>query len=228
VPRHASGVKHVAPRLDSAQRNTPRGNILDSALRLFSDQGYTAVSIKEIAKAGGVNSALIYYYFDSKDHLFLEALKYSAHAASLRRQPSQSDADPVAEINHWFDANAKLSKPLGQMLRLMLDYRTTRKRSASVDRLIADFYAAEVELLRRAIDRGIKQGLFRPVDRVKTSLFVSTHLDGLTVATAIRPNYDLAAGLLQMRTILFDWLGYRGGAGTRRKGGTRAKLRVVE
>src|ERR1700704_3227717 len=66
--------------------NRRSDDILDAALRLFSEQGYTAVSIKDIAKAGRVNSALIYYYFASKEHLFVEALKYSARTTMMRQQ----------------------------------------------------------------------------------------------------------------------------------------------
>jgi AcrR family transcriptional regulator len=211
----------------SRQRNNHRSDdILEAALRLFSEQGYTATSIKDIARASRVNSALIYYYFASKEHLFVEALKYSAHTATLHHQRSKDlHDDPIAEINFWFDANAKMAMPLGQMLRLMLDYRTTHKRSPSVDRLITDFYDAEIGLLRGAIDRGIKRGLFQPVDTVKTSLFVSTHLDGLIVAASVRFEYDLRAGFLQMRKILFAWLGY-GREAARRKS-DRAKLRVA-
>jgi len=212
----------------------PRGNnrseqILEVALRLFAEQGYTAVSIKDIARASQINSALIYYYFTNKEHLFVEALRYSAGTAAMHQHQSRDFGDdPVAEINFWFDANAKLAKPLGQMLRLMLDYRTSRKRSASIERLITDFYEAEMGVLRRAIDRGIKRGLFGSVDTVKTSLFVSTHLDGLMVAAAVRPGYDLPAGLRQMRKILLAYLGYVGAAARPRKPSARAgKLRVV-
>jgi TetR/AcrR family transcriptional regulator, upper aerobic nicotinate degradation pathway regulator len=209
------------------QRNHRSDDILESAFGLFAEQGYTAVSIKDIARASQANSALIYYYFDSKEHLFVEALKYCARTATLHPQQSeQLRDDPVAEINFWFDANVKMAKPLGQMLRLMLDYRTTHKRSASVDRLVADFYKAEIALLRSAIERGIKRGLFEPVDNAKTSLFVSTHLDGLIVAASVRPGYDLGAGFLQLRNILFAWLGTARGA-TRRKSGVQAKLQVV-
>ena len=44
-------------------------------------------------------------------------------------------------------------------------------------------------------------GCSEPVDTVKTSLFVSTHLDGLIVAASVRFEYDLRAGFLQMRKI---------------------------
>jgi AcrR family transcriptional regulator len=203
--------------------------ILGVAFRLFAEQGYTGVSIKDIANAGRINSALIYYYFTNKDHLFVEALKYSVRSAlARRRRLGNSEDDPVTELNLWFDTNEKLAKPLGQMLRLMLDYRASRRRSRSVERLIGSFYDTELALLRGAIGRGIKRGAFRPLDAAKTSLFVSTYLDGLVVAAAIRPDFDLPAGLRQMRKMLFTHLGYEGASCARRKGAAQPdRLRVV-
>lgn len=212
------------PRAVRRRNNGRSGAILEAAQRLFSEQGYTAVSVKKIAKAARVNSGLLYYYFTNKEHLFVEALKYSARIATLGDQRSK-ERDPIAEINFWFDANLKMAMPLGQMLRLMLEYRTTRKRSLPVERLIRDFYDAEMVILRNAIERGLKNGLFKTVDTTKTSLFVSTHLDGLMVAASIRPAYDLRAGFLQMRKILFAWLG--SDQLSRRKSAPRSKLRVV-
>jgi AcrR family transcriptional regulator len=212
------------PRAARPRNNGRSGAILEAAQRLFSEQGYTAVSIKKIAKAARVNSGLLYYYFTNKEHLFVEALKYSARIATLDDQRSK-ERDPIAEINFWFDANLKMAMPLGQMLRLMLEYRTTRKRSLPVERLIRDFYDAEMGVLRNAIERGVRTGLFRRVDTTKTSLFVSTHLDGLMVAASVRPGYDLRAGFLQMRKILFAWLGCD--QLSRLKSGARSKLRVV-
>jgi AcrR family transcriptional regulator len=228
VVRQETGANRA--RRSGRERGNGRSEaILAVALRLFSEQGYTGVSIKHISQACRINSALIYYYFTNKDHLFVEALKYSVGGAlSRRRQLDGLGDDPVSEINLWFDANEKLAKPLGQMLRLMLDYRSSRKRSASVQRLIEGFYATELSLLGRAMDAGIKRGLFLPVDAVKTSLFVSTHLDGLMVAAAVRPDYNLAAGLRQLRKILFAYLGYdRTTAGRRRGRAQPGKLRVV-
>jgi AcrR family transcriptional regulator len=191
--------------------------ILEAAQRLFSEQGYTAVSIKKIAKAARVNSGLLYYYFANKEHLLVEALKYSARIATLEGQRSKQ-RDPIADINFWFDANRKMPKP-------RLEYRNNRRRSLPVERLIRYFYDAEMEVLRNAIERGVRTGLFRRVDTTKTSLFVSTHLDGLMVAASVRPGYDLRAGFLQMRKILFAWLGCD--QLSRLKSGARSKLRVV-
>jgi len=52
-----------------------RARILEAAERLFADKGYSETSVGDIAKSAGVNKALIYYYFTSKDELLQTLLK---------------------------------------------------------------------------------------------------------------------------------------------------------
>jgi len=59
-------------RADSA---ATRGKLLDAATRLFAGRGYQSVSIREIALAAGVNSALVNYHFGSKQALFEEIIR---------------------------------------------------------------------------------------------------------------------------------------------------------
>ncbi len=54
------------------EKNT-REIILQEALRLFSDKGYSAVSMRDIAESVGIRASSIYYHFSSKQELF-EAL----------------------------------------------------------------------------------------------------------------------------------------------------------
>jgi TetR/AcrR family transcriptional regulator len=55
-----------------------RGRILDAALREFSVHGLAGARTESIAAAAGVNKALLYYYFDSKEELYLAALEMIA------------------------------------------------------------------------------------------------------------------------------------------------------
>src|SRR5215472_15196116 len=56
---------------DAEERHQPQARKLMSvALELFARRGFSSVTIKDIAKSANVNSALLYYYFDSKEDLF--------------------------------------------------------------------------------------------------------------------------------------------------------------
>ncbi len=50
-----------------------RGQIVDAALRLFSERGYARTTVRDIAREVGITDAAIYYHFTSKRDL-LEAL----------------------------------------------------------------------------------------------------------------------------------------------------------
>lgn len=49
--------------------------LLDTAMRLFAEHGYEAVSMRDISQAAGVTPGLSYHYFDSKQKLFAAALE---------------------------------------------------------------------------------------------------------------------------------------------------------
>lgn len=52
-----------------------RDQILDAAERLFAAQGFPRTTIKQIAGAAAVNSALLYYYYGDKDRLYRAVLQ---------------------------------------------------------------------------------------------------------------------------------------------------------
>ncbi len=45
--------------------------ILNAAEKIFAEKGYDGARVNEIAKAAGVNKALIYYYFNSKEDILV-------------------------------------------------------------------------------------------------------------------------------------------------------------
>jgi AcrR family transcriptional regulator len=52
------------------RRKATADSMLDAAERLFSERGFTAVSVREIAQAAGVSHALVHRYLGSKDEIY--------------------------------------------------------------------------------------------------------------------------------------------------------------
>ena len=46
-----------------------RAKLLDAAVGLLAEQGMTGTTVAEIAARGGVTSAMVHYYFKTKDQL---------------------------------------------------------------------------------------------------------------------------------------------------------------
>jgi AcrR family transcriptional regulator len=55
-------------------RSDNRAEILAAARAQFSERGYSGATLRSIATTAGVDPALVYHYFGSKDRLFVEVV----------------------------------------------------------------------------------------------------------------------------------------------------------
>ena len=60
--------------------------ILETAGKVFAEQGYHKATIRDICKRSGVNLAAINYYFGDKERLYMAVLKYY-HELAIRKYP---------------------------------------------------------------------------------------------------------------------------------------------
>lgn len=78
--------------------------ILDAAFRRLAEDGYAALSVREIAKDAGVNHALINYHFGSKDQLVIAVLDHANRRLLERQQRMYGAQAGFAE--KWAQARA--------------------------------------------------------------------------------------------------------------------------
>ncbi len=91
------------PRLlAEADLGETKAKILDAAFRRLAQEGYAALSVREIAKDAGVNHALINYHFRSKDQLVIEVLD-EANRQLLERQKAMY-SEPGGFAEKWAQA----------------------------------------------------------------------------------------------------------------------------
>jgi TetR/AcrR family transcriptional regulator len=66
---------HTHPETSAEGSVETRTQILDAAIREFSESGLAGARMEQIAAAAGVNKALLYYYFQGKEALYAAALE---------------------------------------------------------------------------------------------------------------------------------------------------------
>lgn len=186
-----------------------RRMILSVALDFFAKSYYESVTIRDIATACDINIALIYYYFGSKKGLFRAAIESSIREAlgQYEKLRERSD-DPVKLIEGWFEINVAAYLVLVKLVKISVDYAYSDVHDAEIDRLISELYQRETDLLAECFEAGIRQGLFHKVDTRETALFVSVHLDGIFLASMIRPDASVTDLVANLRGILWQQLGY--------------------
>jgi len=76
----------IPSRTQAERADQTRTRILDAAVRQFSENGLAGARTEQIAEEAGVNKALLYYYFSSKQALYdaaLEAVANNVVASSM-------------------------------------------------------------------------------------------------------------------------------------------------
>ncbi|OII59536.1 TetR family transcriptional regulator [Streptomyces sp. CC77] len=69
------------PAADRAEGPGARERILEAARAEFAQRGYDKTSVRGIAKAAGVDPALVHHYFGTKDEVFAAAVEVSFEPA---------------------------------------------------------------------------------------------------------------------------------------------------
>jgi AcrR family transcriptional regulator len=158
----------LVERLMEAKIEVPKGprqRILDAALDEFAAYGLAGARVQRIARRAGINKAMLYYYFGSKERLYLEVLKTQVgmRAASVAREfDSGKDLEGIlqfiAETYYTFLAPGTKLAPL--FLREMAG-GGERLRQVVPDLVIHKDLPGK---LRDIIEKGKAEGRFRDID----------------------------------------------------------------
>ncbi len=134
--------------------------IVVAARERFVSEGVDGASLRTIAKGAGTNVGMIYYYFKTKDDLFLAVVEdaYGALIADLETAMSKGEttADKLRQafvrIGHMSDL---------ELTTMRLVVREALGSTARLERLIPRFMTGHVGLLLRTIGEGIGAGALR-------------------------------------------------------------------
>lgn len=89
--------------------------ILEAGLEKFARKGYAATSVREIVRAADVTNPMLYYYFDSKEGLFVALIDYLFESMTTRLTETieRSDSfDEALEEIIWLHMEACLERPV--------------------------------------------------------------------------------------------------------------------
>lgn len=85
-------------RTMSAERSdSRRKEVLHAAARVFGRKGYQASRVDDVAQAMGVTKGVIYYYFRSKEEIFVEVMSIGIEGAIHRLDAVLARGLPIVE-----------------------------------------------------------------------------------------------------------------------------------
>ena len=141
-----------------------RERLLQSALDIFNEKGYAATSVREIVEAAGVTKPVLYYYFRSKEGIYMELFKEPFTLLEKMLSETVHEALSARErIHRLFDSIFVLFVENLKTARLMYSIYYGPPQGAP----FFDFegYHLKVrEVVGLIVRDGIKKGEFRKTD----------------------------------------------------------------
>lgn len=113
MPAATGGRTSVADRALTDQGRERKQQLVDAAMSLFAERGYSATRIVDICERAGVAKGLFYWYFPTKLDLFTELVRSMRHR--LRRAQAEA-MDPSA------DALTRIGQGTVASVRFMADH----------------------------------------------------------------------------------------------------------
>jgi len=148
-----------------------RERIVSSALRHFAEKGYAGTSLREIAEAARTTKPMIYYYFKSKEGLYISTLGdlLQEFADAIDQATNPSD-DPCARLAAFCDAYLRY-------------FESQEPHAAFVVREVFGLGADIMSEFGRTLDERIRSRLTRLLlDGVQCGLFRDGEIHACTIA----------------------------------------------
>ncbi len=137
--------------------------ILQVATHEFADKGLAGARIDEIAAATRTSKRMIYYYFGSKDGLYLAVLEEAyRRMRSIEADLHLDDLPPVQALRSLVEFTYDHHQGNEDFIRLVMNENMHRAEYLRQSQTIEQLNVQAIDSIRALYGRGVAQGVFRP------------------------------------------------------------------
>ncbi len=164
------------------------------ALVLFTNRGYAATSVGQIARASGIGKGTIYEYFDTKADIFFAAvLEWTKRMEGHFTEQLVAVDDPIDRLRAFAELSVAIVEPIDPgAARLSIDVlrHTMLQDGAPYKRrhLMKEVHTGMRRIVVQILLEGISRGIFRPDvarDAEKVAINLLAYLDGISLHSLI-------------------------------------------
>ncbi|MBS6646376.1 MAG: TetR/AcrR family transcriptional regulator [Clostridiaceae bacterium] len=172
-----------------------RESLRRTALLLFSEKGYSKVTIQMICEACGVATGLFYYYFPSKSAVIEESRKIGEPLFEELLQKAELPEETEAYIRTYFEIYAEVNLQLGTDIFMRV---TPERGSGSQDETTRPTHIRLEKKIKEAQEKGLFRTEAEPV-KIVQQLF--TYVRGVIIDWCLSSGtYDLNSAIQTMLT----------------------------
>lgn len=138
-----------------------RERILKTATRLFAERGFAATSVRELVEAAGCTKPVLYYYFGSKEGLFLEAVRTHMGSYTALLEDVLARAGTVRErLIGYVESLVAVIEAQPDALRFLMTAQHHSERGQPRLDLLS-LHRQNTSLLKQLVNQGVETGEIR-------------------------------------------------------------------
>jgi AcrR family transcriptional regulator len=162
APRVRGRPAAAAPaRTYDAERT--RADILEVAAAEFAEKGLAGARIDEIAALTRTSKRMIYYYFASKEGLYLAVLEESyRQVRDIEAELHLQDLEPEQALRRLVAFTFDHHLAHENFIRLVMTENIHRGEYLAQSRRIQDLNVPAIAAIEHLYQRGVQSGIFRP------------------------------------------------------------------
>lgn len=140
---------------------TTRDRILKEAARLFTQMGYEATSVQDLAEALGLSKAALYHHFRSKEEILYEISLMALRGLVQAGERALLEEDPKEALRLFMEAHARYFEENYDFFVTMLQgLRSLSPLHRAQTLVLRDRHEANLRvILQRGVDRGVFRGV---------------------------------------------------------------------
>lgn len=158
--------------------------IIDAAIKIFSQYGYSGATMRMIAKEAGISIGGVYLYFKTKEELSLFLIREKIKELDDR-------------ISHFFEDITHPAKVLKAYIKEAIDFARENRELIIMHskeqgftfgiEIKREFFEKEKTLLKNLIDRGIKDGEFIKCNSEEVAKLIMHIIRGYVLSVVVDP-----------------------------------------
>ena len=170
-PRRRAALRKKAAAAPSRTNDPVRtmADIIEVATREFADKGLAGARIDVIADAMRTSKRMIYYYFGSKEALYVAVLEEAyRRMRAIEAELHLDDLPPEDALRKLVGHTVDYQLAHPEFIRLVMTENIHRGEFLARSKTIQKLNVPAIDGLRRVYERGVAEGLFRvgldPID----------------------------------------------------------------
>lgn len=166
-----------------------KAEILDTAKKMFSQRGFSSVTMSDLCEATGLSRGGLYRHFSSTDEIFIALFKADKDDWQTEMDRAMEKGIPAIHMMGYYleEIRTGIAQGAGGLSLAIYEFMRSKKAEGT---FLNDRYVFAVTMMKALLQYGQQRGEFRPCDVQAEAEHLVVFLDGLQTASAVIPFSD--------------------------------------